>query len=128
MSPYRGLAEIALEARDLDAMLAFYEEVIGLSVQARDEDRIWLDAGSARIGLWLPGAKEFDDHGGRHVHFALEPVDGEMRRVVARAAERGVEVRGPVVHTGGDRSVYLRDPAGNVVEVWDQRQPEEGPA
>lgn len=27
--------------------------------------------------------------------------------------------RGPVAHPGGDRSLYLEDPAGNVVELWD---------
>jgi hypothetical protein len=28
-------------------------------------------------------------------------------------------VQGPVEHPGGDRSVYFRDPAGNLVEAWD---------
>ena len=28
-------------------------------------------------------------------------------------------VGGPVEHPGGDRSIYLEDPEGNVVEVWD---------
>ena len=28
-------------------------------------------------------------------------------------------VRGPVAHPGGDRSIYVEDPEGNVVEVWD---------
>jgi hypothetical protein len=28
-------------------------------------------------------------------------------------------VRGPERHSGGDRSLYVTDPEGNVVEVWD---------
>ena len=28
-------------------------------------------------------------------------------------------MRGPIEHPGGDRSVYLSDPEGNVVEAWD---------
>jgi hypothetical protein len=31
----------------------------------------------------------------------------------------GAAVHGPVEHSGGDRSVYLEDPEGNVVDVWD---------
>lgn len=28
-------------------------------------------------------------------------------------------VRRPVEHPGGDRSIYVEDPEGNTVEVWD---------
>ena len=28
-------------------------------------------------------------------------------------------MRGPEEHDGGDRSLYVEDPEGNVVEVWD---------
>jgi catechol-2,3-dioxygenase len=28
-------------------------------------------------------------------------------------------LRGPEEHDGGDRSLYVEDPEGNVVEVWD---------
>jgi hypothetical protein len=28
-------------------------------------------------------------------------------------------VEGPVEHDGGDRSLYVRDPEGNLVEAWD---------
>ena len=28
-------------------------------------------------------------------------------------------VHGPVEHDGGDRSIYVEDPEGNVVEAWD---------
>ena len=128
MSRFRGFSEIALEAEDLERMLGFYEQVIGLEVLSRGEDRIWLDAGDGRLGLWLPGAKEFEDRGGRDVHFALEPLDGEMPRVVERARASGIDVRGPVTHPGGDRSIYLRDPEGNVIEVWDRRNGAAPPA
>ncbi len=39
--------------------------------------------------------------------------------MLARAVDRGAEVDGPRVHDGGDRSIYVEDPEGNVVEVWD---------
>ena len=36
-----------------------------------------------------------------------------------RFSRQGIEHRGPVEHPGGDRSVYVEDPEGNAVEVWD---------
>jgi catechol-2,3-dioxygenase len=30
------------------------------------------------------------------------------------------DAKGPVEHEGGDRSLYIRDTEGNVVEVWDR--------
>jgi hypothetical protein len=32
---------------------------------------------------------------------------------------RGAPVGGSEEHDGGDRSIYVEDPAGNIVEVWD---------
>jgi hypothetical protein len=37
-----------------------------------------------------------------------------------------VRFRGPVEHPGGDRSIYVEDPEGNVVEVWNFFQRDEG--
>jgi catechol-2,3-dioxygenase len=115
-----GLAELTLEVRDLQALEAFYTDVFGLRVLKREDDRVWLAAGaSARLGLWLPGEKEFGDEGGRHVHFAFGAEPGTLDALLARLEDRGVPVTGPTEHPGGDRSLYLEDPEGNVVEVWD---------
>ena len=109
-----GFCELTLEARDLARLEAFYTGAFGLEVIAREDDRIWLAAGStARLGLWSPGQKEFGDEGGRHVHFAFAADAATVDRL---AAELGAD---PVEHDGGDRSLYVEDPEGNVVEVWD---------
>jgi catechol-2,3-dioxygenase len=115
-----GFAELTLEVHDRDRVERFYVEVLGLEVMAREDDRTWLAAGEhARLGLWLPGEKEYGDRGGRHVHFAFSAAPGRLDEVVARLARIGVDHRGPVQHEGGDRSIYAEDPEGNVVEVWD---------
>ena len=94
----RGFAELTIEVRDLAALERFYTRVFGLDVLAREDDRVWLAAGErARLGLWLPGEKEFGDEGGRHVHFAFSA--------------------GPPA--GGDRTLTGADAAGTVVGVWD---------
>ena len=115
-----GFAELTLETRDRDGLERFYVDVFGLEILAREEDRTWLKAGEhARLGLWTPGEKEFGDEGGRHVHFAFTSAPGRLDTVVERLNERGTRCRGPVEHDGGDRSLYVEDPEGNVVEVWD---------
>ena len=115
-----GICELTLEVRELDVLERFYREALGLEVISRDDDRIWLACGErTRLGLWLPGEKEFGDRGGRHVHFALSASPGRLDELRDRLAEHGVEHRGPVEHPGGDRSLYFQDPEGNVVEIWD---------
>ena len=115
-----GFAELTLETPDPAALARFYVDAFGLSVLAREDDRIWLAAGPhARLGLWSPGEKEFGDRGGRHVHFAFSAAPGRLDALAERLREHGVPVDGPHEHDGGDRSLYASDPEGNVVEVWD---------
>lgn len=115
-----GFAELTLQVRDRERMERFYGELLDLEVLAREEDRTWLAVGeSARLGLWLPGEKEFGDQGGAHVHYAFSAAPGGLDEVAARLQRGGVGHRGPVEHPGGDRSLYLEDPEGNIVEVWD---------
>ena len=122
-----GFCELTLEARDLARLESFYTEVFGLEVLQRDDDRIWLAAGeTARLGIWSPGEKEFGDEGGRHVHFAFSAGRGELEHILERLRAAGAEPRGPVEHDGGDRSIYVEDPEGNVVEVWDYFEDGEG--
>jgi catechol-2,3-dioxygenase len=115
-----GFAELTLEVRDRPAMERFYRDVVGLELLAQEDDRTWMAAGDqARLGLWLPGEKEFGDEGGSHVHYAYSATPEQLDALAARLAGQGVEHRGPVEHEGGDRSLYFEDPEGNVVEVWD---------
>jgi catechol-2,3-dioxygenase len=125
--PLRGICELTLETRSIGELEAFYVEVLGMRVIDRSDDRVWLAVDRrTRLGLWSPGEKEFDDRGGRHVHFALSVAPGRLDALAARARERGAEPHGPIEHEGGDRSLYLRDPAGNVVEAWDYFEHAEG--
>jgi catechol-2,3-dioxygenase len=118
-----GFSELTLEARDPSALARFYQECFGLTELSRERGRVWLGVGdTARLGLWRPGRKEFGDEGGAHVHFALTAQPGSLEGIAARLRAAGAEVTGPLEHDGGDRSVYARDPEGNVVEAWDLLQ------
>ena len=122
-----GICELTLEVRDMQVLERFYRETLGLQVISRQEDRTWLACGErTRLGLWLPGEKEFGDEGGRHVHFAFSAAPGRVDELRDRLAGLGIEHRGPVEHDGGDRSLYVEDPEGNLVEVWDYFEREPG--
>jgi catechol-2,3-dioxygenase len=115
-----GFSEMTLEARDLRALARFYVDAFGLTELSCDHDRIWLAVGAhARLGIWKPGRREFGDEGGRHVHFAFAAEPGELDALARRLRAQGVAIEGPHEHDGGDRSLYVRDPEGNVVEAWD---------
>jgi catechol-2,3-dioxygenase len=126
-----GICELVLESSDPDRMVAFYER-LGLPVLSREADRIWLAVDEeTRIGIWSPGEKEHRDRGGRHVHFALSVDAGALGSLLIQLRKAGAEVEGPVTHEGGDRSIYLFDPEGNRLEIWDYFDREgrgEGPA
>jgi catechol-2,3-dioxygenase len=116
----RGFCEVTLQTTDPEGLARFYRDAFGFEELARESDRIWLGVGGdARLGLWTPGEKEFRDRGGVHVHFALAAEPGSLGALLERLRSAGVEPEGPVEHPGGDRSIYARDPEGNVVEAWD---------
>jgi catechol-2,3-dioxygenase len=119
MTPVSGICELVLEAEDIGRVERFYRG-LGLTELSRDDDRVWLAAGQdTRLGIWSPGRKEHADRGGRHVHFALSVPRGTLDRLAGELRGRGHDVEGPIEHDGGDRSIYVFDPEGNRVELWD---------
>jgi catechol-2,3-dioxygenase len=115
-----GICELTLQASDVAGLERFYRDAFGCRVVSRDQDRIWLACGErTRLGIWSPGPKEFGDEGGTHVHFALSAGPRRLDGIVERLTRARIAFRGPVEHPGGDRSIYVDDPEGNVVEVWD---------
>ena len=125
----RQLDHIVLRVRDVDAMQAFYCDVLGCSVERRQSDigLLQLRAGASlidlvdvdgklgRIGGAAPGAE------GRNVdHFCLriEPFDRDA--LLAHLQARGVRVGDYGSRYGAEGegpSQYLFDPEGNLVEL-----------
>jgi catechol-2,3-dioxygenase len=54
------------------------------------------------------------------LHIALEVTPADLQTMLARARERGMEVRGPSDHKMID-SIYFRDPNGYVIELCARR-------
>lgn len=125
----RGVLETCLYAADLAAAEAFYTRVVGLEVIARAEGRhVFFRCGSGVFLVFNPQrtAAEQTSVGGRPVpvhgaagagHVAFAVPGAELDGWRERLARLGVEVESEVEWPRGGASLYVRDPAGNVVEL-----------
>ena len=117
------LLEVAVYGPDLGILERFYVGVLGLEPVARTPGRnIVLRCGSAAVILFTPSASleeggRFPAHGTigpAHVAFSL-PLE-DFPRWRERLAEAGIAIEKEVEWPDGNRSLYVRDPAGNSVE------------
>src|SRR6266498_1337336 len=99
---------------DLEAAAQFYSEVLGLPVQSRSEERVWVLAGDrTRIGLWTPQVGIAGGQGGAHVHYALHIAEEDYDGAVDRLREHGFDPHEEDFEEGG-RAAYSPARDGNV--------------
>lgn len=124
-----GIDHVVIRARDLDAMLTFYCDVLGCTVERRRDDLglIQLRAGNALIDLvpidGMLGRKGGGAPGveGRNMdHLCLRIVDFDIKAARAHLKAHGIEPGEEGLRygsTGEALSLYLRDPDGNDLEL-----------
>ena len=124
-----GILETCIYAHDLDAAERFYTTVLGLEVIARLAGRhVFFRCGRGVFLVFNPEKTEVESsliegipvprHGARgpgHMAFAVRETDLEAWR--ARLKEAGVAIETEIRWPGGGHSLYLRDPAGNSIEL-----------
>jgi catechol 2,3-dioxygenase-like lactoylglutathione lyase family enzyme len=110
--------ETVVYADDLEAALAFYRDVLGL--RQVDDGAFRLDGGGMLLlfdpALSSQPGRPVPSHGAvgpGHVAFSVESLDGWPERFAAH----GVDIERVKEWTRGGRSMYVRDPAGNSVEL-----------
>jgi uncharacterized protein len=112
-----GISYLRIPADDPDRIAAFYEAVFGWNTAGRDHDWSFEDGTGHVIGHFTtdqPGAGE----AGVRPYVYVERVDEPLAEVVARGGEVAT-----APYPEGDLWVAtFRDPAGNVLGVW-QRGP-----
>lgn len=108
------LHHMLLECRDLEASVAFYSDVVGVRIRKRDVHRDGRPLVLTHNSLGLTSAAA----GGRNVeHLAFEVAS--VDDALARARTAGVSIlRGPGPGPYG-HTVYLADPDGNEVELFE---------
>lgn len=128
-----AIGHVHLKVADLDRAIAFYRDVIGLSVTQRyGSQAAFLSAGGYHhhIGLntWesLGGPPAPAGHAGLyHVAF-LYPGRASLGAAIRAVLDAGVALEGAADH-GVSEAVYLRDPDGNGIELYRDRAPEDWP-
>jgi catechol 2,3-dioxygenase-like lactoylglutathione lyase family enzyme len=114
---------IVLTTRDKEACIRFYTEVLGMQLESFSGNRLALKFGTQKINLHEWG-KEFSPRA--HVaapgtldlcFIAAVPLEA----VIEKLGKENVKIiDGPVMKTGAQgpiRSVYVRDPDLNLVEI-----------
>jgi catechol 2,3-dioxygenase-like lactoylglutathione lyase family enzyme len=128
MQPQRVL-ESCLCATDLDTAERFYTQVIGLQLHAREDGRhVFFRCGDGMVLVFNPdhtsavattiGGSPVPLHGTRgagHLAFAMR--EDEIPAWRSHLEQAGVEVESEVRWPQGGTSLYIRDPAGNSIEL-----------
>jgi catechol 2,3-dioxygenase-like lactoylglutathione lyase family enzyme len=121
----RSLDHIVLTCADPEATVAFYERV-GMQREEFGGGRLALRFGDQKLNLHQAGA-EFQPHAATPLPGTGDLcliVEGPIEAVVEHLGEVGIAIEeGPVDRTGAVgplRSVYVRDPDGNLVEFAEQ--------
>jgi catechol 2,3-dioxygenase-like lactoylglutathione lyase family enzyme len=125
----REIDHIVLRVRDLDVMIAFYCEVLGCSIERRQDEigLVQLRAGSSLVDL-VPVDGKLGRAGGAapgaegrnvdHFCFRVEPFD---EAAIRRHLESHGVAAGPTESRNGAEgegpSIYLHDPEHNMIEL-----------
>lgn len=112
-----------LTVASIEATCAFYRDVLGMEVVTFAGGRRALSFGAQKINLHEAG-REFEPKAARPTagsgDFCLI-ADTPLEQVIAELQARGIAIEeGPVSRTGATgpiRSVYIRDPDDNLVEI-----------
>lgn len=116
MIEIRGVYEVAIKVRNLEAAERFYLGVLGLEVGLRDEARRWvfLRAGGSKGMVVL----QEDAGDWPRQHFAFRVSEEAMAEATRELSEHGVALEGPMLHDWMPaRSVYFTDPDGHDLEL-----------
>jgi len=122
------LGPVHLTVAALDRSVAWYEQVLGLRVHARDSARAELGDGTETVVVLRedPLARPAGRHAGLYHYALLYPIREELARAAARLSAARTPVQGASDH-GTPEAIYLPDPDGNGIELAADRPREEWP-
>ena len=120
---------VVLRVRDSDTMLAFYRDVLGCTLERRQDDigLVQLRAGASlidlvavdgKLGRMGGAAASAEGHNMDHLCLRVEPFDVDA--IVAHLAAHGARLGESGMRYGAEGeglSQYLLDPEGNGVEL-----------
>lgn len=131
--PETRIGHIHLKVADLDRAVDFYSRVMGFELQQKFGDAAaFLSAGGYHhhIGLntWesLGGSPAPDGHTGLYHAAFLYPTRKALAKALQHVIAAGVKLDGAADH-GVSEALYFRDPDGNGIEIYCDRDQDEWP-
>jgi methylmalonyl-CoA/ethylmalonyl-CoA epimerase len=118
------IGQIAVNARDLDRAVAFYQQTLGMALLFRVPKMAFFDCAGVRLMLSLPEKPEFD-HPASIIYYKV----GDLPAVHAALAARQVAFEAPphLVAKMPDHDLwmaFLRDSEGNLLGLMSEvREP-----
>jgi catechol-2,3-dioxygenase len=126
----KGLGEVSIRVKDLDAMHKFYEEVVGLEVLRRDESFVFFKVAEGygghtqNLALFDSTNRSFLENKSLGInrdattlhHIALNVALEDFEWEKARLEGLGLKVDATVHEWLHVRSMYFSDPEGNHLE------------
>lgn len=117
------ILETSLYAQDLDRAEQFYKTALGLELFAKETGRhVFFRCGAQMLLIFHPDKTNTESdtaphgaHGPGHVAFAV-PMS-ELTWWKSHLQTTRIEIEKDVTWPNGGRSIYLRDPAGNCLEL-----------
>lgn len=121
------VVETCIYSFDLDSMKNFYAGIVGMPVVQEEEGKlIFLKAGKSMLLIFNSRRTSVNNdmlptHGAAtppsSIHFAMEIEEADYERWKELLAKNNIALEKEVSWKDKARSLYFRDPAGNLVEL-----------
>lgn len=117
------LTNVCLITTNVSRLVNFYEEVLGIKAQWSGEQYAELRTGVGVLAIfsadaeekYIPGSANAASNRSAILEFKVTDVDEEYRRLQPIMT---IWVKKPTTQPWGTRSVYFRDPDGNLVDLY----------
>jgi catechol-2,3-dioxygenase len=123
----KKVVETCIYSSDLQSMKNFYAGILGLSVIQEEQDKlIFLKAGKSMLLIFHPMQTRSNNgslpvHGAltppSSIHFAMEIEEQEYHASKQLLTSNRIVIEKEVNWNSQAKSIYFRDPAGNLVEL-----------
>ena len=125
---FEKIVETCIYSPDLKIMKDFYVDRLGLDLISEEERRhVFLKAGKSMLLVFNPentslaANSTFPTHGActspSSIHFALEIEQAGYEAAKNLLVQNKIAIEKEMSWGSGGKSVYFRDPAGNLVEI-----------
>ncbi len=110
-----GISYLGMPARDAAESAEFYHAVFGWEIRGDSDSLSFSDGTGHVIGHWRTDLTASGEAGIRPYIYVTQ-----LDRVLRAAAEQGAEIVSPPYAEGSLTIATFRDPAGNVVGIWQE--------